>query len=137
MSIVVAYTPDAAGEAALDAGMQEAWDRSVGIVVVNATKGDAYVDPRYSQGLSWEQVEERLAESGLQHEVRRPMGADIADLILDVASEVEAELIVVGLRRRTPIGKLIMGSTAQRVLLDAVCPVLAVKPDAPEEPHGA
>ena len=47
--------------------------------------------------------------------------------ILRVAEQMDAELIVIGLRRRTPVGKLILGSNAQRILLDAHCPVLAVK----------
>ena len=45
----------------------------------------------------------------------------------EVADETDADLIVIGLRRRTPVGKLILGSNAQRILLDAPCAVLAVK----------
>ena len=38
-----------------------------------------------------------------------------------MANETDADLIVIGLRRRTPVGKLILGSNAQRILLDAPC----------------
>ncbi|MET1038318.1 MAG: universal stress protein, partial [Aeromicrobium sp.] len=44
-----------------------------------------------------------------------------------------ASLIVVGIRPRTPVGKLLLGSVAQRLILDAECPVLAVKPDGSED----
>jgi nucleotide-binding universal stress UspA family protein len=47
--------------------------------------------------------------------------------LVNVAEEVGADFLVIGLRRRTPVGKLILGSDAQRILLDATCPVLAVK----------
>ena len=54
-------------------------------------------------------------------------GFEAAEDLVSVAEAHDAELIVIGLRRRTPVGKLILGSNAQRVLLDAHCPVLAVK----------
>jgi len=47
-----------------------------------------------------------------------------------VAEETAADFIVIGLRRRSPVGKLFLGSQAQQILLDAPCPVLAVKADA-------
>ncbi|MEN8584045.1 universal stress protein [Burkholderia sp. RS01] len=55
---------------------------------------------------------------------------DAANEVLDAAEKYRAELIVIGLRKRTPVGKLIMGSTAQQILLEASCPVLAVKAGA-------
>jgi nucleotide-binding universal stress UspA family protein len=45
----------------------------------------------------------------------------------DLVAETGADLIVIGLRHRTPVGKLILGSDAQRILLTATVPVLAVK----------
>ena len=77
---------------------------------------------------SLSEVEVRLRESGVEHEIRQLVrGVDPADDLIAVAEEVDADLIVIGLRRRTPVGKLIMGSNAQQILLDASCPVLAVK----------
>ena len=63
--------------------------------------------------------------------VRRDVVPDIADAVLEVADEVGATLVVVGVRHRSPVGKMLLGSVAQRVILDAHCPVLAVKPAQP------
>lgn len=52
---------------------------------------------------------------------------DAADLVLQTEQERKVALIVLGLRRRSRVGKLILGSHAQRILLDAGCPVLTVK----------
>ncbi len=71
-----------------------------------------------------------LEEKGLEHEVRQLVrGNDPAEDLISVAEEEKADFIVIGLRRRSPVGKLILGSNAQRILLDASCPVLAVKGD--------
>ncbi|MET1060710.1 MAG: universal stress protein [Nocardioides sp.] len=126
--IVVAWSPDGYGRAAVDAALVEARRRGVGVVVVNSTKGDALVDDSYASAEQLGSLESVLAGADVPHEVRQTMGADIAEQVLAVADETGAELVVIGLRRRSPVGKLIMGSTAQRVLLGAHCPVLAVKP---------
>ena len=128
MTVVVGYIPDQFGEAALTAGIEEAQWRGTGLVVVNATKGDALVDRRYVGESGLAGLEERLAGLDLTHEVRQTIGPDVAQEILRVAAETDAAVVVIGLRHRTPVGKMIMGSVAQQVLLDAHCAVLAVKP---------
>jgi nucleotide-binding universal stress UspA family protein len=79
------------------------------------------------------EVRSACAELGVsepEFEVHRLHDAyEPADHVLAVAEETEAELIVIGLRRRSAVGKLILGGSAQRILLDASCPVLAVKVD--------
>ena len=128
MPVVIGFIPDEYGEAALTAGIEEAQRRRTGVVVVNSTKGDALVDKRYVGAAGMVTLEERLAASGVDHELRQTMGRDVADEILAVAGEINADAIVIGIRHRTPVGKLIMGSVAQRVIIDAACPVVAVKP---------
>ena len=128
MAIVIGFIPDQYGEAALAYGLDEATRRKTGVVVVNTTKGDALVDKRYLGADGKVTLEQRLADSGIEHEVRQTMGSDIADEILAVAAGVDADAIVIGIRHRSPVGKLIMGSVAQRVIVDAACPVIAVKP---------
>lgn len=126
--IVVGWTPDEYGEAALERGLEEARLRGGRVVAVNATRGDAQVDNRFASDEQLAGLRARVANGDVEVEVRSSMGPDVGDEVLDVVHEVGADLVVLGLRRRTPVGKLIMGSTAQRVLLGAECAVLAVKP---------
>jgi nucleotide-binding universal stress UspA family protein len=128
MSVVVGYIPDEYGEAALEAGLREAQRRGSALVVVNATQGDALVDERYLGDRARGDLEQRLASAPVPVEVRRSMGADVASEVLAVVREVDAEMLVIGLRRRTPVGKVLMGSVATRLLMQSACPVLAVKP---------
>lgn len=126
--IVVAWSPDDFGRAAAEHAVAEARLRGGTVVAVNATRGDALVDQGYAQAAELDQLRTSLGASGVPFDVRQSMGADVAEQVLEVAAELSAALVVVGVRRRTPVGKLLMGSTAQRVILGADCPVLAVKP---------
>lgn len=126
MTVVIGYIPNPYGEAALDAGIEEARRRGTGILVVNATRGDALVDPKYVGESGWTALQERLDALDIPHEARQSMGGDVADELLDAAADAEA--LVIGIRHRSAVGKMLMGSVAQRVLLEAPCPVIAVKP---------
>lgn len=127
-TIVVGWSPDKYGAAAVEHALAEARLRDARVVVVNATRGDSYVDQRFAADQDLERLEATLAASDVAHEVRQSVGQDVGDQVLTVAAEVDASVVVIGLRRRSPVGKLIMGSVAQRILLGAACPVHAVKP---------
>lgn len=131
MSIVVGYVPTAEGAAALDRAITEARRSQSRLVIINSSRGDALVDKRYVQAEDLTAVTERLEKEGVEHLVLQPVrGHDAANEVLEAAEKYGADLIVIGLRKRTPVGKLIMGSTAQQILLEASCPVLAVKAGA-------
>ena len=129
-TVVLGYVPKPEGEAALAASIAEARLRQADLVVVNSHRGGREYDDatsnRTEQDLS--ALETKLEDSGLTYEVRPLVrGLEPAEDLIGIAEDIGAELIVIGLRRRTPVGKLILGSNAQRILLDAPCPVLAVK----------
>ena len=128
MTILVGYVPSPEGEAALRAGIDEARRRGEKLLVVNTTRGDALVDPRFAQEPDLSHVREDLAALGVDFDIRQVVGArDAAEEIIDLAEQKDASLVVIGLRRRSAVGKLIMGSAAQQILLGVGCPVLAVK----------
>jgi nucleotide-binding universal stress UspA family protein len=129
-SIVVGYVPKAEGRAALRRAADEARLRNLRLVVINSHRGGREFDREEAieSEAQLEEVRNELDKAGVEHEVRQLVrGLDPAEDLISVAEELDAELIVIGLRRRSPVGKLILGSNAQRVLLDAACPVLAVK----------
>jgi nucleotide-binding universal stress UspA family protein len=128
MTVVLAHVPNASASAAFDAALEEAVFRQVGLVLVNASRGDALVDPRHASADSLESLQDRARDAGVAIRVERPVDADLAQAIIATAADHDAQLIVIGIRHRSPVGKLLVGSVAQRVLLDADCPVLAVKP---------
>ncbi|HOT55668.1 MAG TPA: universal stress protein [Ornithinibacter sp.] len=130
MTIVVGFVPTKEGRAALSRAVEEARLRQSKLVVINSNRGGRDYDDDTSQTAEAElqRVTDELRGDGLELEVRQLVrGNEPAEDLIAVANDTDADLIVVGLRRRTPVGKLILGSNAQRILLDAPCAVLAVK----------
>ena len=131
-TVVVGYVPKAEGEAALTTAIAEAQLRGSKLVVVNSHRGGHEFDQDKAREAEdgMQAVRKRLEESGVSFDIRQLVrGFEPAEDLISIAEASSAELIVIGLRRRSPVGKLILGSNAQRILLDAHCPVLAVKAD--------
>ena len=128
MTIVVGYIPSPEGEAALTAAIDEATRRNEPVRVLNVGQDDASRDDRFLDDVRVNRLRERFRAAGVPIEIQQLVrGKEPAEEIVATAEELDASLIVIGLRRRTPTGKLLFGSQAQRILLDAQCPVLAVK----------
>lgn len=128
MTVLVGYVPSPLGEAALAAAVEESRRRDEALVVLNMSRDDVLVDARRAPAEDLARVERDVAELGVRAEVVQvEEGGDAATAIVTAAVERDASVLVIGLRHRSAVGKLILGSIAQRVLLDAPCPVLAVK----------
>ena len=129
-TVVVGYVPKPEGDAALHQAVAEARLRDAKLVVVNSHRGGQEFDADAATQSERElnTVRRVLDEAGVEYEVRQLVrGFEPAEDLISIAESSDADLIVIGLRRRSPVGKLILGSNAQRILLDAHCPVLAVK----------
>lgn len=126
--IVIGYIPTPEGLAALDTAIELAKEGGAHLTVVNTGRDGNYADPTFASAKDIDHIDLQLANADIPHDVRQPTtGKAAADEILGTAAEVGADLVVIGVRRRSPVGKLVTGSTAQQVLLDAPCSVLAVK----------
>ena len=123
LTILVGYTRTPEGHAALTAATSEATLRGERLLVLNAGE-----QPGQADSSSLAHLESDLLAAGAEFELRQQSrGLSAADEVLATAQAESVQLIVIGLRRRSPVGKFLLGSTAQKILLDADCPVLAVK----------
>ena len=127
--IVAGYVASPEGEAAVRQGIVEARLRQTKVVVVYSDHGaqlDSATALERSEQL--DRVHALLHEADVDHDLRHLVrGKDPVNDVLDVAAEMQADLIVIGIRRRSPVGKLVLGSHSQSILLEATIPVLAVK----------
>jgi nucleotide-binding universal stress UspA family protein len=128
VTIVVGYTPTPAGRAALSTATTEARKSERPLVVANTSRSDALDDPAFAQPADLDWVRATLEEAGVTLTIRQEVrGREAADELIDVLEEVGAELCVIGIRRRSAVGKMVLGSNAHRILMDSPCPVLTVR----------
>lgn len=129
MTIVIGYVPSAEGEVALEAGLAEAAVHGDDVVILNSPRRGSTVDVAMLSDDAVATLVARAREVGVAARVdQADHGADVVETFERVVEATSARLVVIGLRRRSPVGKLVLGSSAQRILLEASVPVLAVKP---------
>lgn len=128
MTIIVAYAPRPEGQAALEKGLEIAMRRNEHLIVVNASPGGSGEDASKADAQDVERVEQIIAVSGISAEFKQFVrGKSAVDEIEDLVASLPVSLLIIGLRPRSKVGKLIMGSVAQDILMSVPCPVLAVK----------
>ncbi|MCD2188969.1 universal stress protein [Actinomycetospora soli] len=117
MSVLVAVGEGTEGTHALAAGAAEAALLDAKLVVVN---------------LSLSALDPALVPTGAEVVERHGAGdRDPSEAVLDEIDERgDVQRLVIGVRRRSPVSKALLGSISQRLLLESPVPVLAVKPPA-------
>jgi len=128
MSVLVGYVPTPVGETAAQAAIVEAKLRGAKLFIVNSVREGALVDKSVATDEDLARLTADAAAAGVDASVLNSTHSDdLAEEVLALAEAHDVSLIVIGLRQRSQVGKFIMGSHAQRILLQADRPVLAVK----------
>jgi nucleotide-binding universal stress UspA family protein len=133
MSVAVAHQPSATGRLALREAARQAGYRNTSLKIIHiADSVDLDLVDAHTASLR-DDVATALAEMSigeLDWDLALAPGSgteNTAATILDLAHQADAELLVIGARRRSPVGKLLLGSVTQTLILDADMPVLIVK----------
>jgi nucleotide-binding universal stress UspA family protein len=127
MPIIIGFVPNERGEAAYAKAVSLASQLNQELVIINSSGRHSHVDPRLASNVVLEELVARAAETGVKARIERDAGEDGPDALIEASRLDDTEMIVIGIRKRSQVGKLFLGSDAQRILLEANCPVLAVK----------
>lgn len=129
MSVVVAHQASTIGHLTLQEGAKEANLRQTDLAVIHVAEGvDLDVIEAHKAGLSDEiaAVLREVSLNDIDWTLQVTTGEDVAEAVLDLVGD-DTELLVIGARRRSPVGKLFLGSVTQSIILHAEVPVMVVK----------
>ena len=133
MTVAVAHqVASASNEIALQVAAQEAALRGTDLAVLHIVNGlDLDVSEAYQQGVA-DEVDKALRAVDAEEvswQLHLDVGEDdVAEKVLDLTEQVGASLLVIGARRRSPVGKFLLGSVTQTLVLQSDVPIVIVKP---------
>jgi nucleotide-binding universal stress UspA family protein len=129
MTVAVAHQVSPTSRIALAQAVQEAKYRGTDLAVLHVVESiDADSKEAYRLGVSDEIQRVVGQEPDVSWQLHlATAGADLAGTLLKLVEGVDADLLVIGARRRSPVGKALLGSVAQTLILEANLPILVVK----------
>lgn len=130
MKFLVAYSGSNEAKAALDLAIEHAALFKAKVFVITSMEGGRSEKPediaRVNQALK--EVRRKLEDAGVEHEVQEmARGLSPGEDIVSFAKDYGIGQIFVGIEKKSRTRKLLLGSTAQYIILKAACPVTTVK----------
>ena len=130
MNFLVAYNGSTESKAALDLAIKHASIFEAKVFVITSMEGGHSEKPeditRVNQELT--RVRQQLENAGVEHEVQEmARGLSPGEDIVIFAEENSIDQIFVGIEKKSRTRKLLLGSTAQYIILKATCPVTTIK----------
>jgi nucleotide-binding universal stress UspA family protein len=129
MTVAVAHQVSATSRGALVQAVQEAKFRATDLAVLHVVDSiDADRQEAYRLGVS-DEIEKVVGpEPGIPWQLHlATAGSDVAGALLTLVGAIDPDLLVIGARHRSPVGKALLGSVTQTLILEAHLPVLVVK----------
>jgi nucleotide-binding universal stress UspA family protein len=133
MKILVCYNPKPRGVAAIKLAQDHATQWQAEINVVWAISRDKPLAQKQIQ-----EIEEELGDHAAElfEACDLPYKVDLlidtttaGEQIVGFAEQIKADMVVLGLRRRSMAGKALFGSNSQHIIMNAPCPVLTIRRD--------
>ena len=130
MKILVGYENSNVANHALEVAIKHARAFNAQLIVVTSMKGGPEV-PRKTFDLAektLERAKSAVKKEGVACDTRLSVqGLAPGEDLVEIAEKIDVEEIIIGVKRRSKVGKMIFGSNAQYIILKAPCPVVAVK----------
>ena len=130
MKILVGYDSSNVSKEAVSVAIQHADAFNAEIIIAYSMVGGPEV-PRKDFEIAENNLEYEktrlLDQKGPCQSILSVRGLEAGEDLIQLAEEYKVDEIVIGVRRRSKVGKLLFGSTAQYVILNAPCPVVSVK----------
>ena len=131
MRLMVAYLNRPDGEAALELGFRMAERLDAGLLIVHAVQAVAPHARREEVIATIQRLQDLRAPEGMQSvafETREAVTQHpVAEELIRIAREERVDLLICGTRMRTPVGKALLGSVSQDLILGAPCPVVTTR----------